>query len=237
MRALILEADSYDILDLPVAYQHLVQGLFYSVWNETEPCLHDEGYGSPVRGLRLFTFSPIRGRYRLEDGRILFTSPIRLELRSAKNALVDDVAAALTAARSFRLGRNELQLISAKTEEQFLFPEKAWIRMRSPLSVYETLPDRKTHYFTPEDEEWEARIYANLCEKMHALFLPEPEVFHITPEPSSLKKRVTHFKETHITGYTGEFLLETTPEAMKVLYYTGIGSRGSQGCGMFDLIG
>ena len=28
-----------------------------------------------------------------------------------------------------------------------------------------------------EDEQWEARIYANLCEKMHALFLPEPEVF------------------------------------------------------------
>lgn len=237
MRAFIMEADSYDILDLPIAYQHLVQGLFYSVWEETEPCLHDEGYGGPVRGLRLFTFSPIEGRYRLEDGRILFEPPIRLELRSTQNPLVDDVTAMLTSAHSFRLGRNELHLISAKTEEKFLFPEKAWIRMMSPLVVYETLADRKTHYFTPEDEEWEDRIYANLCEKMHVLCLPEPEIFRITPEPSSLRKRVTRFKGTYIIGYTGEFLLETSSEAMKVLYYAGIGSRGSQGCGMFDLIG
>ena len=43
-------------------------------------------------------------------------------------------------------------------------------------------------------------------------------------------------KETYITGYLGKFRLCTDPEAMAVLYYAGLGSRNSQGCGMFDIL-
>lgn len=234
MKSLLLETIYTQPIDLPIAYNHLLQGAFYAIWERTRPSLHDLGADN-AGGMRLFVFSPISGNYHIEGGRIRFFSPVRLELRSAADALIEDAASSLARSGRLWLGGADLSLASIQIREELLFPSQAHIRMQGPLVVYDTFADGRTHYFAPDEDEWEERLRANLQRKMEALDLPIPDHFQISPFFETLRKRVTRFKGTYITGYTGDFLVHTSPEAMKVLYYAGLGSRGSQGCGLFDI--
>ena len=48
-------------------------------------------------------------------------------------------------------------------------------------------------------------------------------------------KRATRFKTTFITAWHGRFVLEAPPRVLELLYDTGLGSKNSQGFGMFEI--
>ena len=233
MNAIELVFTSPQAVELSIAYHALVQGLLYSVWRETRPFLHDAGF---ARGLRLFVFGPLEGRYQVAGRRIRFASPLRLEVRSPVSGLLEDLCRALPLRRELRLGNASLRLEQLTLRDQLVFPDSTLIRARSPIALYRTLPDRKTQYFAPGDPEWLPGLRRNLAEKLEGLGLDAPAELELEPVWPSLHKRVLRFKETYITGYLGKFRLRTDPEAMAVLYYAGLGSRNSQGCGMFDIL-
>ncbi|MBR5998545.1 MAG: hypothetical protein IK027_05510, partial [Deltaproteobacteria bacterium] len=104
MNAIELVFSSEQPMELPIAYHALVQGLLYSVWRETRPFLHDAGFSNGGRGLRLFTFGPLRGRYQVAGRRIRFAAPLRLEVRSPVSGLLEDLCRALPERRDLALG-------------------------------------------------------------------------------------------------------------------------------------
>ena len=146
MNAIELVFTSPQAVELPIAYHALVQGLLYSVWRETRPFLHDAGF---ARGLRLFVFGPLEGRYQVAGRRIRFASPLRLEVRSPVSGLLEDLCRALPLRRELRLGNASLRLEQLTLRDQLVFPDSTLIRARSPIALYRTLPDRKTQYFAP----------------------------------------------------------------------------------------
>lgn len=236
MNAIRVYFSFHDELNLPIAYHALLQGLLYSVWKETQPYLHEQGFSGGGRGLRLFTFSPLFGRYALRGDRIVFSSPVWFELRSPVSVLLEDICEVLPVRPDIRLGNNTLTLEGIEGRDRLLFPARAKVRMLSPVTLYQTLPNQKTRYFSPDDAEWGPRLEKNLREKLTTLGLDASPSLLVTPDWRSIRKRVTRFKGTYITGYTGDFLIQTEPEALAVLYYCGLGSRNSQGCGMFKLL-
>ena len=235
MKALQISFDTPGKLRLPAAYQHLVQSLLYSCWEKDFPTLHAPRDAEGARQRKLFCFGRLEGRYWIDGAEIVFVPPVSLELRSAADALVDVLAEELRRNPESRLGDHPVSVCGLVCETRWLFPDSALIQTRSPITVYETLPDGKTRYFSPEDAAWQERLRRNLEAKADALGISSPAVFSLEPVGGP-KKQVSRFKGTYITGYSGRFRLRADAGAMAILYHCGLGNRNSQGFGLFDLL-
>ena len=221
---------------LPLAYNYLVQSALYADWRAVYPNLHDTGYQDGGRRFRLFTFGPLTGNSRVENKTIIFRGLIHLEVRSAVEELIEVLAGALSRRGTMRIGRYELPVVGLYVADALLFRSAATIEMLSPLTVHEPLPDGHTRYLSPTDEDFPLLLARNLESKLRAAELPYPGFFGCGPIVKTLKKRVTTFKGIYVTGYMGRFRLETDPQCMAFLYDTGLGTRNSQGFGMFSIL-
>ena len=234
MKALQISFETHRKLRLPAAYQHLVQSLLYACWEKELPVLHEATGADGQRQRKLFCFSRLEGTYCMDGAQIVFTSPVCLEVRSAADELMDVLAQEMRQTPDRRLGDNSIRVCGLAGKTRWFFPDNALIQTRSPVTVYETLPGGKTRYFSPEDAEWAARLRRNLAAKAEALGMVGPRAFSVEPV-GVVKKQVSRFKGTYITGYSGRFRLRTDPETMAIAYHCGLGSRNSQGFGLFDL--
>ena len=235
MNALVVTMWAARPVCLPLAYNALIQGALYENWRETFPELHDEGYSDGLHRFRMFTFSPLQGRYRVQGKEIFFEGTIRLEVRSPISELIDALCDGLQERGAMLLGCNELPVVSLESADRFLFFRHASIQTLSPVTVHETEPNGKTIYYSPADEMFLPLLVGNLASKLRATGIPAAPVLSCVPNARTLRKRVTTFKGTYVTAYDGRFKLETEPEAMALLYYAGLGSRNSQGFGMFTI--
>ena len=235
MNALSITLWAAGPIHLPLAYNALVQGALYDNWRETLPKLHDEGYSDGLHRFRMFTFGPLQGRYRVRGKQIFFEGAVRLEVRSPVSELVDALCDGLQKRGAMLLGRNELPVISLESADRLLFSRHASIQTLSPVTVHETGVNGKTVYYSPEDEMFLPLLAGNLGSKLRAIGIPAAPVLSCVPAARTLRKRVTTFKGTYVTAYEGRFELRAEPEAMALLYYAGLGSRSSQGFGMFAI--
>ena len=221
---------------LPMAYQQFIQGALYGAWGETVPELHDEGYSDGGRTFRMFCFSGLEGRYRASGSEITFSGPLRLEVRSPVPALLEPLADAFSKERELRLGTALLPISGLYCRDRLDFPARALIEMRTPLSLHRTLPDGSKRYYAPQEEDFCLLLAENLSSKLAAARLPLDPCIALTPLEGTLKKRVTAFKSSYISGWTGRFLLEAEPETLSFLYYAGLGASNPKGFGMFDIL-
>ena len=62
--------------------------------------------------------------------------------------------------------------------------------------------------------------------------------FKITPFRLDFKKdkKIIIYKGTVIKAWMGSYVLESEPQILELSYYTGLGSKNSQGFGMWDLL-
>ena len=110
------------------------------------------------------------------------------------------------------------------------------IRTSAPIVLKQTTEDHKTVYFSPEDSEFDELINLNLYRKFTAAFGAEPPSTVDLTLTSHPKKVVTRIKNTWVTAYHGIFEIQAHPAVAQFLYDTGLGSRNSQGFGMFDVL-
>ena len=235
MNALVVTLWAARPVRLPLAYHALIQGALYENWRETFPELHDAGYSDGARRFRMFTFGPLQGHYQVRGKEIIFEGAVRLEVRSPVSELIDALCDSLQERGVLLLGRNELPVINLESADRFLFFRHAAIRTLSPVTVHGTGLNGKTIYYSPADEMFLPSLVGNLESKLRAIGIPAAPVLSCVPNARTLRKRVTTFKGTYITAYEGRFELRSEPEAMALLYYAGLGSRNSQGFGMFAI--
>lgn len=219
----------------PLAYNAMLQGALYENWRRTFPELHDQGYSDGLHHFRMFTFGPLQGHYRVEGKQIVFDGAVRFEVRSPVSELIDALCDSFQKRGTVLLGRSKLPIISLECADRLLFFHRALIRTLSPVTVHETQPDGRTIYYSPEDEMFLPLLAGNLESKMRAAGIPAAPVLSCVPSVQTLRKRVTTFKGIYITAYEGQFELQAEPEAVALLYYAGLGSRNSQGFGMFAI--
>ena len=90
--------DNKNGLRLPLDYGYRVSSAIYrlaSADEEYSAFLHDCGYGEDGRRYKLFTYSPLKGRYRIEDRHIIFDGDISLEVRSISERFCGAVKSSL----------------------------------------------------------------------------------------------------------------------------------------------
>ena len=90
---------------------------------------------------------------------------------------------------------------------------------------------QKTLYFSPEQAEFVERLRINYLNKYVAMYGYAPDELLISPIGRH-KKTVTRYKNTWITAYGGQFLLEGSPRALTFAYDAGLGAKNAQGFGL-----
>ena len=239
MPSIILALRADDLL-LPQANQYAIQGLVYRLLRDAPDysrMLHDQGYISANRRYKLLTFSRLKGQKQPLGRNILYTGGCRLEIRSPLGETVEILSEALHRRNCVELLGQKLDLIDVRIEEHSIDTDHIRVRMISPLTVHRREADGFVRYLAPGDPEFAARVDANYRRKREAFTgHPAEDSVWIAPDRVTEADRcVTRFKGTTIGCWYGFYQLYGAPEALSFLYDSGLGTRNSQGFGMFSV--
>lgn len=229
-----------DRIILPIASCETVQGLLYKAVSADvsyAQSLHDEGTLIDGRKFKLFSFGELEGKYEIEGSSIVYLSRARLTVRSADAYFIQLLLTYFIRNREVRLGNNTVTVEDVRLSDKRIYGERIVIRTLSPITAYVTEPDGYTLYFSPQDSRFYDSLIANARRKYVGVFgTDEGFSLRITPaEGARFIKRATKFKTTLITAWHGQFVLEGTPQVLELLFETGLGSKNSQGFGLFEI--
>ena len=231
-----------DLIKLPIATGETVQGLIYKALREDSrysDLVHNNGKLSDGRKFKLFTFGELKGRYTVEGRYISYFSSVELEVRSADDYIIQLLFSHFTNNKQLRLGNNDVEVEKLRLLNDSVFSNELHIKTLSPITVYLTEPDGHTKYFSPHDDEFYDMICTNARRKWISCYgTDEGFSFSVSPAEENQRyvKRATKFKDTFISAWHGEFIIKGAPKVLDFLYNVGLGSKNSQGFGMFNIL-
>lgn len=238
---LVIHVNLEEPLSLPINYNHIVQAVIYralSILPDYSEFLHAGGFTKGQRKYKIFQFSQLDGEYQIKDRQITFFSNVSFEVRSPEPLLIRLLGESLWingitfGTRTY--GDIQMELYDYTIEEQQLL-----IGMKSPLTVYSTnLETNRKHYFTPEEPEFYELINDNFYRKYQAYYgvTPCSSIKLKLSSDQPVRKMVTRYKNSYITAWYGTYRLSGERKYLDFLYQTGLGSKNSQGFGMFELL-
>lgn len=238
---LIVHVDLKEPLSLPINYNHILQAVIYrslSILPDYSEFLHSGGFTRGQRKYKLFQFSQLAGEYQIRDKRIIFLSGISFEVRSPEPLLIRLLGDCLWM-NGITFGDKTYRDIHMELYDYTIEEEELLIGMKSPMTVYSTdLETNRKHYFTPEEPEFYELVNANFYRKYQAYYGVNPcssiKLELSTEQP--VRKMVTRYKNSYITAWYGTYHLSGERKYLDFLYQTGLGSKNSQGFGMFELL-
>lgn len=140
--------------------------------------------------------------------------------------------------KPFRLPtKNEMTLKSVKIESHRQIKDDTIIvRMLSPIAV-RNVNDGKSRYYSCFDEEFIPELKENTVTLLEKITGIDKEKIPMQIEIIKPKKTVTYAFGSNITANLGIYRINSDPIFLNYLYKLGIGSRRSEGFGMFEIIG
>lgn len=230
-------------LVLPINYNYILQSALYGAMKGSRNIndfIHDSGFEYNNRTYKMFTFSTLRGRYRIEDKQIIFYEDISFEVRSTESIILRSIKENLENNGIMYLNQHyDVQKVNVYDYD--VENEEILIRMRTPICVHETYEEEgvsKTRYFSPWDDEFNKRLNDNFAHKYESYTMTKPQS-GISIEPVQVDKRdklVTKYKGIYISAWKGEYKIKGERKYMNFLYQVGLGEKNAQGFGMFDVI-
>ncbi len=240
-----LSFDLFEPISLPLGHHAILQGFIYHLLSESKDYadfLHDTGYMDGVHSFKLFVFSTLHGNHSIDQGRIVYRDQIHLEIRSPKTEFCNILMQALQSSHSLELGHKRIRLSECAFTIKAIDTDSIRIRMLSPLSLSTTYREnerKKTRYISPTDSEFANALQQNTTSKYRATYNKEPispvtlDILSLTEDDRYVTKFNNHI---FITGWNGLYQLSGDPSLLTFLYDSGLGSRNSQGFGMFEPI-
>jgi len=228
-------------LVLPINYNHIIQAVIYrtlSVMPDYTDFLHNRGYSSGHRQYKMFQFSQLKGKYRIKEKNIIFYSFIELEIRSPEPLLIQLLDGGFRYC-GITFGQKSYKNIRTKINDFTVEKDELIVKTVTPIVVYSTDSTTKyTVYYSPEDIEFYEEIQNNAYRKYQAYYGVEPDSYVEIKEASDMtaKKLVTKYQGSYIEAWYGNFILFGKRKYLDFLYQTGLGSKNSQGFGMFNII-
>lgn len=242
---LICNFDFEGELVLPANYNQILQGFIYNnLTNEVlRTFIHEIGFKKGKRKYKMFTFSRLLGRFQYirADKTIKFHPPIQLHISSLIDDLVNDITTTFFKSNDLFLKDKQINLVSVNVKSPDFKSRQVKIDMLSPIVVYSTLTvngQKKTIYYSPLDPLFSRHVKNNALRKYSALYgkIPDDEEFEIYyRENTEPKPIITTYHNTIVKGSLGSFILKGNPELIKFTYFTGLGSKNSQGFGCFEI--
>lgn len=236
---LLLTFDNKGIIDLPVNYNYYIQSAIFTLLAsedaEYATLLHDTAYGGKAK-YKMFTFGELKGRSYFHDKKLYYEGDMLLEIRSASDEFLQVLMDAILKVESMRIGRHTLQIKKVEGLDYRITDSLIKIRTLTPIIAKEQTDDNKTIYYSPQDVRFIRRVREAFESKYEACCDAKPQTsIDILPLKEG-KKVVTKYKGIWITAYHGIFQLYGDPVHLQFMYDVGLGTKTSQGFGMFDVI-
>lgn len=233
-------------LVLPINYHHILQAVIYRGLEDSDEFhgghfndfLHDKGFSNGKRSYKLFTFSLLKGKYEIEGRKIIFRDEVSFEVRSPDSLVIRRLAEGF-AERAIHYGDVRVTDVRTVLKDRTVEDEVIPVEMITPVCVYSTDSEtKKTHFYDPSEPEFEEAVNENFIRKYTAFYGVEPQS-DVMIEPVRITQKdkfVTNYKGFYISGWRGIYRLYGERKYLDFLYQAGLGSRNSQGFGMFRLL-
>jgi len=237
-------------ITLPLNYNYGLQSFIYRhISEKLATFFHDKGYLVGKRRFKLFTFSRLSGKFKIDFSQeeITFTGPFHFYVSSPINDFIQQFAEDLIKTGEVKLFKEPFVITSIEVNPAPLMQSPLIIKMLSPLTVYSTLfstqGKKKTYYYSPFEKEFSKLIKENLIKKYRAFYkaIPSNDDFIITrvKVTKNSEKIIKYTPEkgsyTVIKGWMGLYKLQGNPELIYLGYEAGLGSKNPQGFGMFEI--
>lgn len=224
-------------LTLPINYSHILQGIFYTALSKDkkyQELLHNNGINDSK--FKLFTFSSLCGKHIIKDKKITFIGNVFLEVRSVDSYFIFLVYEFLKN-NGITFGTDNFS-VNLKLENKVIIDDSISIKMNSPICLTKKSDDNKTIYLSPQDADFEQYINNNFYKKYMSYYNTSPysDIEITNTYITSSDKVVTTLKNIYIIAWKGEYILNGSPDYLTFLYNCGLGSRNSQGFGLFEII-
>lgn len=234
---------------LPLNYQHhltaAIYGLLAASDAEYAGFLHGTGYGpegSPKR-FKLFVFSWLRGRHRVEGDALRFApGPLVWQIASPVPDFLTHCATGLLAEAVLKVGSTTFPITQVQALPLPNFAETGQFTCLSPIVAALPLPGGGTRYLTPSDGgALSAAVRANLLRKYETLYgsLPTDDQFHLTFDPAYLTRshggtKLMTYKDIQVRAAFAPFCVSGSAELIRVGYEAGFGEKNAAGFGMVE---
>ena len=246
-----LTPESRAELSLPVHYGIILQGLIYS---QLEPnlagWLHGTAYSYAQRTFKMFTFSRLTGRFKLDANtkRISFSGPVTFQLASYNTQILASLAEHLLKSQTLRLGQHEVRVHGVEILRPPCFQADQPVRVKalSPITIYSTFQKpgggKLTHYYSPPEEDWSPMLLQNLARKAKALDWnddAEQALAHASIKPlrvSERDKKIISYKGFSVQAWLGIYELKLPQAYFELAYDVGLGGKNAQGFGMVEVV-
>lgn len=234
-------------LTLPLQYNHILQGFIYHhISPELSAFLHQEGYLYEKRSFKLFCFSNLMGRYRIqnkEEKTIEFSPPFKLVVSSPVERFIQELAETLLKKPEIDLYGQPVLIESIEVHPTPTINGELLVKMLSPMTMSSTLKtaDNRTkrYYYSPFEKDFSLLIEANARKKYQAFHKTSADGLKMEVIPERVNKsceKILNFKDTVIKAWTGSYRLKGSPELLHTAYACGLGGRNSQGFGMMGIL-
>lgn len=228
-------------LVLPINYNHILQSILYNALKGDESFakrIHEQGYQNKKRSYKMFQFSQLKGKYRVQQKKIIFMDSVSFEVRSPDERILNNMREHFLS-NGISYGMQHFDEVSVRLENKTIEQPEIVIKMVSPLTVHTTDKiTKKTMYYRPDCERFRELINDNF-ERKYEAYTREKPLGMLEFEPVSFREKdkvVTRYKGFYICGWLGTYRLKGDEKYLDFVYQTGLGDRNSQGFGMFETI-
>lgn len=235
---------------LPINYQYEQSAVIYRVLasgNENyAQWLHSNGFALDKKQFRLFNFSPlvIASRKQMGDRILIFSDTVEWYITFLPDKSTENFIKGIFTDRIFQLGdrqsKVQFQVQSVEALPPMRFESEMSFKTISPMVISRKEENGRIAYLSPLDPYVEDSVLYSLTEKYKA-FYDSPFTEDIsaykftllnTPKEKLITIKAGTPEETKVKGYKCSFKICLPEILMKIMYETGIGSKGSQGFGM-----
>ena len=228
-------------VSIPIQYNHIIQAIIYS-WISDEKFkdfIHNKGYKFEERAYKLFTFSKINGKFRIDtqNRKIIFYENMRITISSAVNEFMEYLlSSVLLESNPINIGGAKVEISRVEVKEPPELSKKVQVYTLSPVTAYSTLENKQTKFYNPFDMEFSQYIKNNLLHKYEAYHGGQLENSDFIIKPiGAVKEAKINYKGFHILAYNCELEMEGSEELLRMAYDAGIGGKNAQGFGCIEV--
>lgn len=240
---------------IPKDYRALILSFIKNSLQKNFEESYKEIYGDkPV--MKFFTFAVYLHKPKIEKDKILleknyfnvsfsiYDNKQFIEFYNSFNSMINKDINKDDKKYSYPLKDNKMKLKNITMgNEKVISSEKIRIKFLSPLVLRKheekTINEKrkgKDIYLDLNDKDFNEQLNYSVDRLIKDLKLNGVNSnIKLTPYTTA-RKTVASFKNISIQSYIGEFVLEGDIKLLNILYKTGIGSRRSEGFGMFEVV-
>lgn len=223
---------------IPISYQHIIQGVIYSLLSKDDlgDFYHNTGYKYDKKTFKCFTFSQLFGKYKIINKKLVFDKEFYFYISSQDEKFLERIYKTLISNDYLSICRQVVSIddITIINLKPFSGIKNLTINTLSPLLIYST-KDNFSTYYKPSDQNSLEFIINNIRDKSLAYNYPLNDLVFNINHVVFEKRRMVKFKDCYYECYMSKINIDVNYETLLFIYNCGLSSKGSCGFGMIDV--